>query len=191
MTHTPSTGSVQVMPCVRSRADANPYAKYATAIPTIRSHVGSPLVALKPTIHGDAATYRPASRARPNVNARSSTRRRGRSWHAEPTNQGVDQLMNGLYSFCNLSVMQQNFWARCHPSICSKITPVFGMPATKIGRRTSGYRTKARAKPSQPLRPTVWIAVASRPGCSPSFAASDVPPLRRHRRTQQESRRHE
>lgn len=131
------------------------------------------------------------SRARPNVNARSSTRRRGRSWHAEPTNQGVDQLMNGLYSFCNLSVMQQNFWARCHPSICSKITPVFGMPATKIGRRTSGYRTKARAKPSQPLRPTVWIAVASRPGCSPSFAASDVPPLRRHRRTQQESRRHE
>ncbi|CKT51559.1 Uncharacterised protein [Mycobacterium tuberculosis] len=67
MTHTPSTGSVQVMPCVRSRADANPYAKYATAIPTIRSHVGSPLVALKPTIHGDAATYRPASRARPNV----------------------------------------------------------------------------------------------------------------------------
>jgi hypothetical protein len=29
-------------------------------------------------------------------------------------------LMNGLYSFCDLSVMQQAFWAHCNPSICCK-----------------------------------------------------------------------
>lgn len=92
MTHTPSTGSVQVMPCVRSRADANPYAKYATAIPTIRSHVGSPLVALKPTIHGDAATYRARQQGQTECEMRD--RRLGGAVEAGTQSQQIRVLIN-------------------------------------------------------------------------------------------------
>jgi hypothetical protein len=53
--------------------------------------------------------------------------------------------MNGLYSFCDLSVMQQAFWAGYKPSISCKITLVSQAPATKIGALarsefSSGFR---------------------------------------------------
>ena len=56
ITHTPNTGSVHVIPCVRSSADAKPTATTATVSPTIRSLTASRgCEVLKPTIHGDSA----------------------------------------------------------------------------------------------------------------------------------------
>ncbi len=93
-----------------------------------------------------------------------------RSKLAQSQQIGVDQVMNGCTHFATFL-------------LCSKLgslPPIhllqdyarFGMPATKIGRRTATFKAKGRTNPAPP---TVWIAVASRPGCSPSFAASDVP----------------
>src|ERR1700759_4370416 len=71
-------------------------------------------------------------------NAHSSTRRRVRSAPAGPTDPGDDRLMNGLYSYRNLSVMQQARYATStlgppQPSILFQVTPDHAAPATKFG----------------------------------------------------------
>src|SRR5271156_2440502 len=95
--------------------------------------------------------------------ARSSTLQHARSAHEEPIDPGGDRLMNGLYSFCDLSVMQQAFWAHCKPSTFCKITPVVCVPATTIGghcdRRVRLFRPCALTLTSptrSQSRPNAW-----------------------------------
>src|SRR6516225_11912437 len=65
--HTPKSGRVQVIPWVRSSAEPNAIASTATVNPTIRLLTVSRVDALKPTIHGDTATYIAVSNVNPKV----------------------------------------------------------------------------------------------------------------------------
>jgi len=67
ISHKPKTGSVHVMPWVRSSAEPKHIARTATVIPTIRSLKGSRVKSLKPRIYGARATYVAVSNVRPNV----------------------------------------------------------------------------------------------------------------------------
>src|ERR1700739_4691305 len=81
--------------------------------------------------------------------ARSSTLQHARSARVEPTDPGGDRLMNGLYSFCDLSVMQQAFWASCNPSIRFKITLAKRPPANEkpLAYRASDHNAAAQVLP--------------------------------------------
>src|SRR5690349_11347238 len=67
MNQMPNTGSVQVMPWLRSNAIPNANANATHTIPTTKSLTASALVSWNPMIDGDRAAYTAVSNVRPNV----------------------------------------------------------------------------------------------------------------------------